>query len=760
MKIARAFLLVFAPVPLSMGVVAGEQEKNMEEVRVVGLSPLALDLLSDQGPMHVQRFDSEDLEKSSRYSVAQYLDQRAMGITVNDAQNNPLQPDVRFRGYAASPLLGSSQGVVVYFNGVRVNESFGDTVNWDLLPQSTVSEMAIVAGPNPVFGQNALGGAIVMAGKNGFNFGGGRISAGVGSYGARSIVTEYGSKSDGWGVYLNLEGYEEDGWRDFSPTESQNAYVALSRHYDSTHWDLYLHQSQSELKGNGAVPIGLLKQDREAVFTHPDLTENDMSMVNLVMNHWFDSDARLSGNLFFRQIRNDAFNGDGSDKDECEPPNDDFLCEEEEEGGEQAEDQNGNPVSSEFNAINNISQRDQNTWGASLTFYKTALLGEVRNHWTLGVDYLAGTTDFDSSVEFAQLKDNRSTTRSGLYDEEGYTALRSDIDMAAIYFSNTIVPAEDLVLQLSMRFNSVDVAGKDQSGERPELTASHRYSQLNGGIGLAWRVSDQTQLYGGLYQSSRAPTPVELACSHPEAPCNLPNTFLADPPLDDVVSQSVELGLRTQFAQQWHWDIALFHTVNKDDIHFQTTGGVSSNQGFFTNIGDTLHRGVETQLSAEFESLDISLGYTYLDATYEDDYISFSPNNPAADEAQLEVKSGSRIPAIAQHTIKLAADYSWSERIQSGVEVNASSGVYFRGDEANVDDKTDDYAVANGYIRYQLASHWTLSLQVSNLLDEEYERFGLYGEPDEVLEDLENDNPRFLSPAPPRTWMLRVDYRW
>lgn len=760
MNSTGALILGFVSTPLFVGMLAGEETHSMEEVRVVGLSPLALDLMSDDGPMHVQRFDRDDLAKSSRYSVAQFLDQRAMGITVNDAQNNPLQPDVRFRGYAASPLLGSSQGVVVYFNGVRVNESFGDTVNWDLLPQSTVSDMAVVAGPNPVFGQNALGGAIVMAGKNGFNYEGGRLSTGIGGYGARSIVAEHGRNGGGWGVYLNLEAYEEDGWRDFSPTESQNAYLALSRHSDVTQWDLYLHQSQSELKGNGAVPVGLLEQDRKAVFTHPDLTENELSMLNLVMNHWFDSDTRLSANLFFRQIRSDAFNGDGSDKDECEPPNDDFLCEEEEEGGEQAEDQNGNPVSSKFNAINNISQRDQDTWGASLTLYKTVLQGDVRNHWTLGVDYLAGTTDFDSSVEFAQLKDNRSTTRSGLYDEEGYTALRSDIDMAAIYLSNTIVATENVTLQVSLRFNSVEVAGKDQSGERPELTASHRYSQLNGGVGLAWTISEQAQLYGGIYQSSRAPTPVELACSHPEAPCNLPNTFLADPPLDDVVSQSVELGVRTQVAEQWHWDIALFHTVNKDDIHFQTTGGVSSNQGFFTNIGDTLHQGLETRLAANFDSVDISLGYTYLDATYEDDYIAFSPNNPASDEARLKVNSGSHIPAIAQHTIKLAMDYSWTERIRSGVEFNASSGVYLRGDEANVDDKTDGYALVNAYIRYQPAKEWTLSLEASNLLDKEYERFGLYGEPDEVLEDLENDDPRFLSPAPPRTWSLRLDYHW
>lgn len=740
--------------------VQAQQAGTLEEVHVIGMSPFALGRLSSEVPHHIQRFDAQDIATSQRYSIAQFLDKRAAGVALSDAQNNPLQPDLRFRGYTASPLLGSSPGVVVYLNGVRVNESFGDTVNWDLLPESIVHDMAIIAGPNPVFGQNALGGAIVMQGKNGFNSEGGTLEAGTGSFGARSLMFERGANSDGWGSYINIEGYKEEGWRDFSPTRSRNAYFALSRHAQRSHWDLYLHKSLSELKGNGAVPLGLLEEDREAVFTHPDLTENDMSMANLVFQHWFGGDSRLTANVFFRRIRSDSFNGDGSEKEECDAPNEGFLCEEEEEGGELAEDQYGNPVSSEFNAINNISDRDQKTWGASLSVATRVNWGEVAHHWILGADYLSGTTDFYSEVEYARLRENRSTTRSGLFDAEGYTALESGVDMAALYLSDTVVLSDRLNLQASLRYNYVKVSGEDKSGERPELTASHRYRQLNGGLGLNWSLSDKVGAYAGVYQSSRAPTPVELACSHAEAPCNLPNTFLADPPLDDVVARSIELGLRAQLGRHWQGELGVFRTINHDDIHFQTTGGVSSNQGFFTNIGDTLHQGLELLIRGSFDKLAVSASYTYLDASYRDDFIAFSPNAPAADDGALAVAAGSQIPAIPRHNAKFAVDYNWTPKWQSGVELSASSGVYLRGDEANVDEPTQGYVLANGYIRYQPSSAWQLSLQANNVFDIEYQRFGLYGEPDEVLEDLDNDSPRFLSPAPPRTVMVVLSYRW
>ncbi len=75
------------------------------------------------------------------------------------AAGNPFQPDISFRGFSASPLLGTPQGVSIFQDGVRVNEPFGDIVNWDLIPQSAIASIQLIPGSNPAFGLNTLGGA-------------------------------------------------------------------------------------------------------------------------------------------------------------------------------------------------------------------------------------------------------------------------------------------------------------------------------------------------------------------------------------------------------------------------------------------------------------------------------------------------------------------------------------------------------------------------------------------------------------------------
>src|SRR5262249_21172264 len=68
---------------------------------------------------------------------------------------------------AASPLQGTPQGLAVYMQGIRVNEAFGDTVNWDLIPKVAIGRSDVWTN-NPAFGLNALGGAISFQMKDGF----------------------------------------------------------------------------------------------------------------------------------------------------------------------------------------------------------------------------------------------------------------------------------------------------------------------------------------------------------------------------------------------------------------------------------------------------------------------------------------------------------------------------------------------------------------------------------------------------------------
>ena len=82
-------------------------------------------------------------------------------------QGNPFQPDLNYRGYTASPLLGTPQGLSVYMDGVRLNQPFGDVVSWDLIPRQAIASMTLMPGSNPLFGLNTLGGALSIQTKDG-----------------------------------------------------------------------------------------------------------------------------------------------------------------------------------------------------------------------------------------------------------------------------------------------------------------------------------------------------------------------------------------------------------------------------------------------------------------------------------------------------------------------------------------------------------------------------------------------------------------
>lgn len=739
---------------------ADEHAGALEHVEVIGPVPVSGGLDTDSLPFAVQVFRKEELRKSGYYSVVEMLDERAGSVTSNAAQNNRLQPDLQFRGFTASPLLGLPQGIAVYQNGVRVNEVFGDTVNWDLLPGSFVDTMHLVAGSNPVFGLNALGGAITMQTRTGFSDEMTRVGASVGSANARDVKLSSGGNNGEWGYYVAFDGMREDGWRDYSESEAYNAYAALSWRRGDHELDVFYNWGDTELRGNGSVPEALLEQDRSAVFTHPDITENALGLLSLSYRQWFGENSLMSANVFHRRNDTGSFNGDGSEFEECESPQDEgYLCDDDE--GERVEDQYGNPVADEWDAINNRSSRDQRSAGVTLQWVQAANWASLQHQILVGVDYLVGHTDFESSVEFAALTENRGTQGSALYYSEGFTLLESETRTASVYVTDMIDVTERLNLTLSARYNDTRIQSEDPSGQNIELLGDHTYKRLNGGLGATYQLGQGMLVYANLQQTSRTPSPVELVCSHPEAPCSLPNTFLADPPLDDVVARGGEIGLRGA-SDSWinRWRVGLFHTTNHDDIIFQTTGGVSSNQGYFTNAADTVRKGVELEAAGLMAKWIWSANYSYLHASFHDGFTSSTPNHPDAEDGTLYVAPGSRIPGLPDHSLKFNLDYQLTPSLSFGGGLQAYSGQYLRGDEANRDEQISGYGIVNLRGSWAPIGGLEVQFKISNVFDKEYESFGLYGEADEVLEDIDNESNRFLGPGAPRQYWLTVGYSW
>ena len=156
-KLAYGLLGLFSLSAVS-AVPEKDQPLDLGVIDVIGVTPLQGSAVAVQKiPAHIQTVSSEQLEKSQSLSLAEYINRYLGSVSVNEAQSNPLQPDIYYRGFAATPILGLPQGLSTYVNGVRFNEPFGDSVNWDLIPEGAIDSMVLFPGSNPVYGLNTLG---------------------------------------------------------------------------------------------------------------------------------------------------------------------------------------------------------------------------------------------------------------------------------------------------------------------------------------------------------------------------------------------------------------------------------------------------------------------------------------------------------------------------------------------------------------------------------------------------------------------------
>lgn len=732
-----------------------ENVTTLDLVSVVGVTPVAgTEIAAAKLPYNVQSINDDALDRAQTLDLTDFMNRHLAGVTTNGAQNNPLQPDVQFRGFSATPLLGGSEGVSVYLDGVRVNEVFGDTVNWDLIPEAAIERMSLLAGANPVFGLNTLGGAISIQSKTGFSDPGTRLEFYGGSFGRTETTFETAGNAGAWGWYLMGSRFDEDGWRDQSPSDAKNFYGTLSWRGDAASLDLHLGHADTDLTGNGSAPAEQLAHDWKGIFTAPDETANKMDLVSVQGSFNFSEATKLSFTAFHREVKTRSYNGDGSDFEECED-DDDVLCED--DSDERVLDQNGDPISSEYDAINNISHRQQKSDGGTLQLSFDQPIGGMRNQLVVGIDTNDGRLTFDSAVEVATLLENRHTSSdSGLFVPEDALRVSSRTRSTGVFVTDTLSVTDALALTLSGRSNRTRTTIKDLTGENPDLNGRHRFSRFNPAAGLTYQWRPELNFYGGYSESTRAPTPVELTCSDETAPCKLPNQFLSDPPLKQVVAKSWEAGLRGAFGnpgngEHLNWHLGVFRTTNVNDILFQSTGGVQSNEGFFANVGDTRRQGVEASLSGALwdKRLRWYANYTYLDATYQTGFSENSANHPDADDdGMIVVRKGDRIPSLPKHSVKLGADFAVTKELSLGGDLIANSGQYLRGDEANLLGETAGYAVLNLRANYVFNEHFSLFARVDNVFDKRYVTFGTLGEPDEIFPDFED--PRFYGPAQPR----------
>ena len=283
-----------------------------QQVEVIGTSPMpGLGVDRQLLPYASQSARRDSLDKAQAENLTDYLSRRMAGVQVVDIQGSPFQADLTYRGYRASGLLGASQGLSVYLDGVRVNEPFGDVVNWDMVPDFALQSLTVLPGANPSFGLNTLGGAIVLETVNGLTAPGLRAEIGFGSNGRRRADMGLGSDhGHGWHSWLGGTVFNENGWRDFSPGRQALVMAKLGRRQGDTDWALGLLSGRATLVGNGLLPSVTLHDDgprpdlyaasRHAVYSHPDRSHNRLTQLTLNGDHQLDDHSSLQALAYGR----------------------------------------------------------------------------------------------------------------------------------------------------------------------------------------------------------------------------------------------------------------------------------------------------------------------------------------------------------------------------------------------------------------------------------------------------------------------------
>jgi outer membrane receptor protein involved in Fe transport len=717
---------------------------ELERVDVIGTTPLpGLGTPLKDVPANVQVFGSKDLARQRPGSLSGFLENNPTSVTVNAAQGNPYQNDISFRGFTASPLLGVPQGLSVFQDGVRINEPFGDVVNWDLLPPSAIASLQLIPGSNPLFGLNTLGGALAIYTKSGRQYPGGSVELSGGSFGRGTLTVEQGGSSGPWDYYVTGNVSKDRGWAQHNPSRIAQLFGKFGYETESDNVDVSFTAANNRLEGAQTLPLSFL-DDRRQPYTYPDFNKNQLAMLAVKGSHFVNDDVLVTGSAYVRRYRN---------KNTSSNVNDGFGS--------------VDPVTGEIDAVQALNDRsviDQTSYGGALQLTLTQPLAGRPNQFVLGVGADAGDARFTQESQPASFDASRGTVPIGDFTPE--TDAKTKTRNFAVYAMDTFTFHELWTVTASGRYNDNQVSIRDQSGASPDLNGDHGFARFNPAIGLNFNPVAGFTSYASYNEGMRAPTAMELTCADPMAPCKLPNSFLADPPLRKVVAKTIEIGARGKWGET-SWSAAIYRTDLFDDIQFVSSGN-AINAGFFQNVGKTRRQGLELTGATKWGPVGVVVRYGYIDATFVSGFTEHSPANSSADaNGDIVVAGGNRIPGIPQHTFRMRLDVAASEAFSFGANLVANSAIRSRGDENNQDahGTVPGYALVNLDGVWRFAKSWELFGRIDNVFNRDVANFGILGRnvfpnPARMFDPANAVAEPFLGLAPPRGAWIGVRYAW
>lgn len=704
-------------------------------VRIVSPLP-GVGIDREQAATNIQSATAKEIAESRAVNITEYMNNNMQSVSINDYAGNPFQQDLNFRGFTASPMIGTPQGISVYLDGVRVNEAFGDVVNWDLLPMNAIASMDLLPGSSPLFGLNTLGGALAIRTKTGFTDNHARGEVIAGAWGRQQVQLSNGINNGVLGLFTAYNHFEEDGWRQNSPSNLRQLYNNLTLRLPKGEINFSALNVDTALTGNGLLPFEMAETNRKWVFTSPDESTNKLEHYNL-NGRWDVSDYISISALAYRRNMNQT----GTSGDVYESVNRmRFL------GGPYLP---GHacyqvisifcPDASRLTGMFNLTDLQQRGKGWAVQ----AMFDLDRHQITAGASYDTSNIHFLQSQQLAEMSPDREVYYGdpALYGDDFWRIvaatrqiIRNNLTGSSrtkgVFFSDTWSPVDSLHITYGARFNWSNVKntlisdrGKDlynfnlidfdplrqrckvdgsldddaREGRWVCTSGDYNYRSFNPALGIVWQAIENLSLYGNISRGARVPTVIELGCARDytkdnepastnyQYGCSIPTSLSADPYLKQVRSTAYEIGMRGMEGK-FSWNMGLFRTELKDDILFMPLG--RKNRGVFENFGETLRQGVEMGFQAEVGRNRFGVNYTYLLATFESPANAINPNNsantaPQTLQSYVNIEPGDNMAGLPRHIVQANWNYRFSDRFDATLQMIMHSFSYVRGNDNN-----------------------------------------------------------------------------
>ena len=724
-------------------------QQTLQTIEVVGVSPVpGAEIDRNKVPSSVETVTAKDIDHTRAPSLLDGIVQSMPGVSLSDQSGNPFQRNLDYRGATASPVPGTPQGIAVYQNGNRINEAFGDVVNWDLIPEMAIARMTLMPN-NPLFGLNATGGAMSIEMKNGFTYQGSEVQLFGGSFGRIQSGAQAGWQKDNVSAYIAAEGAYDRGWRDYSSSSQiRRMYADVGVRGDQTEFHVSFTGADNRLGAVVATPIEMLNQRWSSVYTWPQTTHLQLAFLQANAK-WTPTDTwTVQANAYLRSYRASHYDGNGSDAQPCDPVLDPTLA------GQLCIGDGATPINQNMAVANTLAansalgQIDRNltkstSYGGSLQAASTSQLFGHDNHFIVGTSIDHGRSNFQATSELGTIDQNLFVTGTGVVIDQPLADL-TPVNVTAkntylgVYATNTFDITSELSLTAGGRFNWAQINLQDETGLNALLNSRNNFQRFNPVVGLTYKITPNLTAYAGYSEANRAPTPLELGCSDPARPCQIDNFLIADPPLKQVVSHTIEGGLRGEISggssadaavpmsrkapaaaaeDGWRlrWGLGLFRTENSDDI-INIASALVPNFGYFANAGTTLRQGVEAKVDLSWNRWTAYANYTFVDATFRS---PLQTNDPSTGNA-VNVVPGNHIPAVPAHRFKLGAEYAVSDAWKIGADLNYVGSQYLLRDDSNIYPKVPSYWVVNLHTSYQVTKNVEVFGLVRNLFNQRY----------------------------------------